>query len=400
MKKFYHLLSYKLRVKLPRLASRATPSKFEGDLLSSHLLPLTSYLIPLFAFCFLPSAALAQFVEAELTQIYFSCPGTITITYDIINAHPNVDSVVLYYSSDKCMWIKAKTEYNVQPGTDLTITWNAADAGVIYGKFYYKVEYSVQNCKDKGGVEINGVCWAKTNLDDNGEFCENPWDYGALYQWGRNTDGHQSRTSVTYPCDLLPPDSEANGQLVTPLTAANLDINGQPTGTVDVTSATNCPDPALFVSDKFIKNNIAPIDWRDPQCDTLWNSGTIAVPVKTVNDPCPDTWRLPTRTDLQRIGNVTNETYVKKEWIEDYLGNGINGYLLTDQVNNANTIFLPAAGYRSYRTASIGNTNQNIYYWSSIANSSSGNAYNLNINLGESTNYRAYGMSVRCVLEQ
>ena len=47
------ITNYKLHVKLPRLASRATPSKFEGDLLPSHLLPRTSYLIPLFAFCFL-----------------------------------------------------------------------------------------------------------------------------------------------------------------------------------------------------------------------------------------------------------------------------------------------------------------------------------------------------------
>ena len=62
MKKLFHLFvtSYKLQIKLPRLASQATPSKFEGDLLSSHLkpltsylLPLTSYLIPFFAFCFL-----------------------------------------------------------------------------------------------------------------------------------------------------------------------------------------------------------------------------------------------------------------------------------------------------------------------------------------------------------
>ena len=52
---------YKLRYKLPRLASRSTPSKFEGDLFlpltphltphTSHLLPLTSYLILLSAFC-------------------------------------------------------------------------------------------------------------------------------------------------------------------------------------------------------------------------------------------------------------------------------------------------------------------------------------------------------------
>jgi len=45
---------YRLRYKLPRLASQDTPSKFEGDLFlppTSYLLPLTSYLFLLFAFC-------------------------------------------------------------------------------------------------------------------------------------------------------------------------------------------------------------------------------------------------------------------------------------------------------------------------------------------------------------
>ena len=62
MKKLYHLFvtNFKLQIKLPHLASQATPSKFEGDLLSSHLKPQTfylkphtSHLIPLFAFCIL-----------------------------------------------------------------------------------------------------------------------------------------------------------------------------------------------------------------------------------------------------------------------------------------------------------------------------------------------------------
>ena len=64
----FQVFRYILQVKLPRLASRDTPSKFEGDLLSSHLkpqtsnlLPLTSYLIPLFAFCFLPFSLFAQY---------------------------------------------------------------------------------------------------------------------------------------------------------------------------------------------------------------------------------------------------------------------------------------------------------------------------------------------------
>ena len=59
------ITNYKLHVKLPRLASRATPSKFEGDLLPSHLLPRTSYLIPLFAFCFLLFCGCERYPESQ-----------------------------------------------------------------------------------------------------------------------------------------------------------------------------------------------------------------------------------------------------------------------------------------------------------------------------------------------
>jgi hypothetical protein len=49
--------------------------------------------------------------------------------------------------------------------------------------------------QNEEGVVINGICWATRNLDVGGVFVANPEYYGALYQWGRKTDGHESRSS-------------------------------------------------------------------------------------------------------------------------------------------------------------------------------------------------------------
>lgn len=83
--------------------------------------------------------------------------------------------------------------------------------------------------------------------------------YGDLYQWGRNTDGHEDRSSST-----------AAG----PVTSGNEGAN-------------------------FITTSAHPNDWLTPQDDTRWNLGTEESPVKnTLYDPCPTGYRVPTETEL------------------------------------------------------------------------------------------------------
>lgn len=83
--------------------------------------------------------------------------------------------------------------------------------------------------------------------------------YGDLYQWGRNTDGHEDRMSST-----------VSG----PVTSGNEGSN-------------------------FITAILTPFDWLTPQDDTRWNSGTEGSPIKTDKDPCPVGYRVPTPTDFQ-----------------------------------------------------------------------------------------------------
>lgn len=72
--------------------------------------------------------------------------------------------------------------------------------------------------------------------------------YGHLFQWGRNPDGHELRTS----------------------------------GTTSVLSTTDVPGHGDFIT-----SSVDPNDWRDPQNDNLWQ------------DIIADGWRLPTGAEWE-----------------------------------------------------------------------------------------------------
>lgn len=49
------------------------------------------------------------------------------------------------------------------------------------------------------GVLINGIVWAKTNVDAPGTFAANPEDYGMLYQWNRKTAWSSTEPMISLP---------------------------------------------------------------------------------------------------------------------------------------------------------------------------------------------------------
>ena len=105
----------------------------------------------------------------------------------------------------------------------------------------------------------NGKIWMDRNLGASRAatsfgLATDSEAYGDLYQWGRNSDGHQSRTSTT-----------AAG----PVASGNEGSN-------------------------FISNSSSPYDWLSSQDDTRWNGAT-----KGAHDPCPSGYRLPTEAEWE-----------------------------------------------------------------------------------------------------
>jgi uncharacterized protein (TIGR02145 family) len=175
---------------------------------------------------------------------------------------------------------------------------------------------------------------------------------GGLYQWGRQTDGHEVRTS-----------------------------------------ATQAGPVAGAVASKFITNSTSPYDWISPQNDNLWFDTS-----KTANDPCPAGFRVPTQAQwggLFRDGTTSDApgTATRNTWT--WTGNGFTV--------GAN-LYLPAAGFRYINNATLNSIGTDGFYWSSSARGTNAYAsYGLRFNSGTVNpgyyELRGNGFSVRCISE-
>lgn len=87
---------------------------------------------------------------------------------------------------------------------------------------------------------------------------------GDLYQWGRETDGHQLRNSET----------------------------------ITITSSKDSPGHGNYITSIYDR------DWRQPQNDNLWQG------LNGVNNPCPRGYRIPTADEwnLERVTWVSNNS--------------------------------------------------------------------------------------------
>jgi len=161
--------------------------------------------------------------------------------------------------------------------------------------------------------------------------------YGWYYQWGRATDGHQI------------------------FSAGNI-----------TTTLSNSDQP---VNSKFIYGMGNPWDWRSPQNDNLWQG------VNGINNPCPNGWHVPTKTEFLNALNLTTSGYV----------------VINNLFNSA--LKMPAAGYRSYANPTvISSAGGEADYWVSTITSTFSYYLSATINFSHpfGSGGRAYGFSVRC----
>jgi len=215
------------------------------------------------------------------------------------------------------------------------------------------------------GVVINGVKWATRNLDVGGKFVTNEGGISILFQWGRPADGHESRTG--------------GGSLTN--------------GTTTILSTTDVP-----AHGKFITVSSSPYDWRIPQNDALWNTGTEDTPVKSANDPSPSGWRVPTHTEFK---SLLDETKVSCEYVKE--GGWFIGIRFTDITGtgtNGNSVFFPTTGYINCENGNFYGGNDG-YYWSSTPSGT--RAYILSCQSNDAnwfTRDRANAHSIRPVADE
>ena len=158
--------------------------------------------------------------------------------------------------------------------------------------------------------------------------------YGDLYQWGRSADGHQCRNSAT-------------------------------TSTL---SSTDQPGHSDFI----LNSTSSPFDWRSPQNTGLWQG------VNGVNNPCPIGYRLPTETEINAE---------RASWSSN---NSTGAF--------ASPLKLPMAGARSFTNGSLNDVGTFGYYLSStVSSTNSRYLYFNSSNANMDTNFRASGVSVRCL---
>jgi uncharacterized protein (TIGR02145 family) len=169
--------------------------------------------------------------------------------------------------------------------------------------------------------------------------------YGALFQWGREVDGHEC---ITWTSSTTSDGAEQSHETST-------------------RSSFDNPGHSYFIC-----RTTSPYDWRNPQNNNLWQG------VSGINNPCPSGYRLPTEAELEAE---------RTSWGTNDAAGAF-----------ASPLKLPVAGYRGYSDGSLNNVGSKGYYWSSTLSGIYARRLSFSSSDADILNRsRAYGLSVRCI---
>ena len=235
----------------------------------------------------------------------------------------------------------------VSPGT-CTITCRATDGSGVYAECHVTVVGEVVDYVDL--ALPSRTLWATCNLG-----AESPEEYGSYFAWGE-TEPKGNYTWGTYKW----------------MTAGKDDWNY----INKYTFPDNQTDGCWYSGGAFVGDNKQELDAEDDAAKAILDSS----------------WQIPT---VAQINELLNGEYTTSEWTTL---NGVMGRKITSK-KNGNSIFLPAAGWRSGSSLMGGGTTG--YYWS---NSLGGLSVDYAFPLNFSSNYwgtehhdRFYGQSIRPV---
>lgn len=110
----------------------------------------------------------------------------------------------------------------------------------------------------------------------------------------------------------------------------------------------------------------------NPAAANAWNSGTEAAPVKTGNDPCPQNYRIPTRTELQSLLDGTTKSEIGT--FSDSPTNFSAAKVYTSNRNSSVKLTFPAIGARNAAGGRVNNRGISPHVCTSTASDAS-NAY-------------------------
>ncbi|MEF9478766.1 hypothetical protein OWR28_14570 [Chryseobacterium sp. 1B4] len=132
-----------------------------------------------------------------------------------------------------------------------------------------------------------------------------------------------------------------------------------------------------------------------------WNSGTEAAPVKTINDPCPEGFRVPTKNEWQGFISASIVQPNIGTWATT-ASNGTTNFTSAKVFTNNGVIFtFPTAGSRTNSTGALYARGYNGRYWTSTENNANAASFDFagtTVSTGGS-NERSWGFTMRCISE-